>query len=59
MSLFLLPITIKSQSLSDSRRKDLISGIAITTEGFPPSAVILASKSPNVRQTESRPGSTL
>ncbi len=52
-----LPITIKSHS-SGSKRNERISGIAITTYGFPPTAEILASRSPNVLQTESLPGRT-
>ena len=53
-----LPITIKSHS-SGSKRNERISGIAITTYGFPPTAEILASRSPNVLHTESLPGRTL
>ena len=53
-----LPITIKSHS-SGSKRNERISGMAITTCGFPPTAEILASRSPKVLQTESLPGRTL
>jgi hypothetical protein len=47
------------KSCSDVILKDLISGTAITTLGFPPLFSTLASKSPNVLHTESLPGSTL
>jgi hypothetical protein len=56
-----LPITIKSHSSLGglSILKKSISGIAITTFGFPPRAEILASRSPKVLLTESLPGRTL
>lgn len=51
------PSTIKSWSLEILN--DFISGVAITTFGFPPNLAIFASASPKVLDTESRPGSTL
>lgn len=40
-------------------RNDFISGTAITTFLFPPLFSIFASISPNVRDTDKRPGNTL
>ena len=51
------PRTIKSWSLLILN--DFISGSAITTFGFPPYLESLASASPKVLDTESRPGKTL
>ncbi len=39
--------------------KDVISGVATTTLGFPPNYESFASASPNVRETDSLPGRTL
>jgi hypothetical protein len=53
-----LAITIKSCVLS-LNLKVWISGVAITTFGFPPNYSNFAIASPNVRETERRPGRTL
>lgn len=50
-------ITIKSWSAYILN--DFISGVAITTLGFPPLDGILASKSPKVLDTDNLPGKTL
>ena len=50
-------MTIKS--CSSVILKDFISGIAITTFGFPPLLSILASRSPKVLHTDNLPGNTL
>lgn len=52
------PIIMKSWKLSCSL-KCVISGVAITTFGFPPNCSTFACASPNVRETESLPGKTL
>ena len=52
------PKTIKSWS-AVFNLKDVISGVATTTLGFPPNYNSFASISPNVLETDSLPGKTL
>jgi hypothetical protein len=47
------------KSCSFTILNDFISGVGITTFGFPPTFEILASASPKVLETESLPGRTL
>ena len=47
------------KSYSGEILKDFISGVLITTFGFPPNFSYLASISPKVLETDSRPGKTL
>ncbi len=52
------PKTMKSWSV-EFNLNEVISGVATTTFGLPPNCLSFASASPNVRDTESRPGKTL